>query len=330
MAAATGLSHDDLLFVLFSLAHTMSTGQEFVGRGTPGTLLEEGFAWTTKYLREHEHFFSIRGHREPDGHLRFVPGSLLITVEATSNPRKPNLAAQVEFYSSRAYRDPVVDLRNHEIWLFVARPAAEEFLEHLLQVLRETQRDREDPVIVWSVDYDRKRHVYAIEKVRGEHGPGLEATPDVPSPRIEVPRPKSFPLLSSHLSYPAVTYAIGRQLLMELMFPEEERTVREYYDTLEANAVPFAYFNKAIGYLAQLVPELIEVSGRGRMQKLRVKQNLPRVRTIKAKLERILRTEDEQGLQMLVAAQADEQVLEPAEAPLEESPEHRTLDEFME
>jgi hypothetical protein len=329
MAGETGLSHDDLLFALFSLAHTMSPGERFTGRGEPGRLLEEGFAWTTRYILGHEQFFAIRGNREPDGHMKFAAGSLLITVEATSDPQKSNLRGQLEFFSSDEYHNSIVDLKNHEIWIFVSRPAMEEFLAHLRDAVDASGREREVPVIVWSVDYDLKRHVYTIEKVRGDHGPGLSGMSGVPSSPVTTSRPASFPLLSSHLSYPAVTFAIGRDLLVELMFPQQERSIRDYYTSFPANAVPLSYFTKSLGYLSKIIPELIEIRGKGATKKLRVKQNLSKVEVIKAKLDRIRRAEDEQELIEMVKASEKEPSTE-EEMAQQETRDYYTLDEFME
>ncbi len=329
MAGKTGLSHDGLLFFLFILAHTMSRGERFTGRGEPGQLLEEGFAWTTKHILQHEQFFAIRGNREPDGHIRFAAGSLLVTVEATSDPKKPNLKGQLEFFSSDEYHDTIVDLEHHEIWLFVARPAMEEFLSHLDSALAGANRAHDVPIVVWTIDYDSNRHAYTIERVHGEHGPGLAQIERVPSSPLTTTRPVSFPLLSSHLSYPAVTFAIGRDLLVELMFPQEERTLRDYYTSFPANAVPFSYFSTAVGYLSKIIPELVVIRGKGVAKKLRVKQNINRVGVIKAKLDRIRRASDKGELIEMVKSTEDGEPPE-EERPQPEPQKPRPLDEFME
>src|SRR5690349_3674505 len=131
MAPETGLRQDDLLFVLFGLAFHISPEDAFVSHPRPGRLLQQGFLWTTEYVQKHAQFFAIRGNREPDGHMVYESGELLITVEATANPAKPNLSAQLIFFSSAEYRDTVVDHDYHEIWLFVARPAVDGVIHEL-------------------------------------------------------------------------------------------------------------------------------------------------------------------------------------------------------
>ncbi len=329
MGTETGLRQDDLLFVLFGLSYAISPEDSFTSIAQPGRLLEQGFVWTTRYILGREHFFSLRGSREPDGHMVFEAGSLLITIEATANPQKPNLKGQIEFFSSEDYRNTVVDQKYHEIWLFVAAPVLDEFLPALDSVLSTARREIEVPIVVWSIDYDRHRHRYFIAKVRGTHSPGIPIGSGIPPEHIELERPRTFPLLSSHLSFPAVCFALGLRLLGEILYPGPERTLREYHGAFPASAVPFSYFSKALGYLSQITPELIEISkGKASERKLRVKRNLGQIDTIQRKLNEIRICESEQELIALVEKYRQQTAqlpppAEPGRKPL------GTLDQFM-
>src|SRR5712692_2731603 len=330
MAPDTGLRQDDLLFVLFGLASHISPEDAVTSQPRAGRLLQQGFLWTTEYVQKHAQFFAIRGNRAPDGHMVFESGQLLITVEATAYPEKPNLSAQLKFFSSIEYRDTVVDFDYHEIWLFVARPALDGILGNLSAFDSEMTTEIKVPIIVWGVDYDRPRSKYIIEKVRGNHSDAVPSGGSVPPGRIEVSRPQSFPLLSSHLSFPSVCFAIGRELLTEILYPKPARTIKDYHLAFPANAVPFAYFSKAVGYLSQIVPELVEISkGSVSARTLRVKRNLQQVDSIQKKLDEIRSCETETGIVELVRKYQAIPPTPPPKAKKTKPSEEGTLDRFM-
>ena len=190
MASPPGLRHDDLLFLLFGLAHHIYPENSVSARGEPGRLLQQGFFWTTKYLSKHEHFFAIRGNREPDGHMIFETGSLLVTIEATTDPSKSNLEPQLRFYSSRDYQNTVLDQKYHEIWLFMSTPALDATAPKFDGLIQGLGSELEVPIVLWKVDYDRQRHKYIVEKVWGTHSRGsrLERTFHPPGLKSDVPR----------------------------------------------------------------------------------------------------------------------------------------------
>ncbi len=299
--------------------------------GGQGRLLQLGFYWTTTYIQKHDQFYSLRGNRQPDGHMLFEAGKLLITVEATADPGKPNLESQLLFYSSAEYHDTVVDQPFHEIWLFVAEPASKSILTETQRIVNECHRDLTVPVIVWSVDYDKPRGKYIMQKVWGEHSVAIPPKGSIPPPRIEVGEPRAYPLLSSHLSFPAVCFALGTELLQEIVNPRPIRTLREYHLSLRTSAVPFSYFSKAIGYLGRIVPELVHVTkGKHSERTLRVKKNYQQISIIRRKLDEIRACESEEGIIELAKKY---ETLPPEQPPKEKKRMRETekgpLDRFM-
>ncbi len=330
MAPQTGLRQDDMLFVLFGLAYDISPEDAVTSHGRPGRLLQQGFLWSTEYVQKHAQFFAMRGNREPDGHIVFESGRLLITVEATADPDKPNLEAQLQFFSSKEYKEAVVDLDHHEIWLFASRPSVNGILAKVERFEKEVAVDVSVPLVVWSIDYDKPRSKYIVEKIRGRHSTAMPPGGTVPPPRIEVGRPQAFPLLSSHLSFPAVCFAIGRELLAEILYPRPPRTVKAYHAAFPANAVPFSYFSKAIGYLSQIVPELIEVStGNAAARTIRVKHNLAQGDVIQKKLDEIRSCEAEREIIALVTKYQTAPSVPPPRRKKVKPTGEGTLDRFM-
>src|SRR5207249_6911011 len=126
---------------------------------------------------------------------------------------KPNLKPQLEFYCSNAYHNTVVDKDHHEVWFFVSAPALGEFRTVLADALQFSTLERHPPIVLWSLDYDRNRHIYIIKKVEGVHSAGIAGSGNPPLSKIEVPLPRSYPLLSARLSAPAVVFAIGIEFL---------------------------------------------------------------------------------------------------------------------
>ncbi len=114
----------------------------------------------------------------------------------------------------------------------------------------------------------------------------------------------------------------------ELLNPRPPRTLSEYHAAFPANAVPLAYFSKAIGYLQQIIPELIEVSKGSIPQRvLRVKRNIALVNTIRRKLDEIRASDAEEEIITLVQRYQEAKAEEDGEEPVK-SPEG-ALDRFM-
>lgn len=330
MAEKTRLSHDDLLFVLFSAAYTMLRPESFTEQPTIGRLAQQGFVWTTEYLIRYQHFFALGGNREPDGYIKFEPGSLLVTVEATTNPHKPNLGPQLGFYCSERYQQTIVDVDNHEIWFFAPGHILSDFSEELERCRAEAELDYDLPLVVWSVDYDRNRHIYVIERAVGEHSRAIVEARNLPLSRLEVPLPRSYPLLSTRLSTPAVVFAIGTELARVILDPGPHKAVDEIWQDFPANAVRLAHFDRCLGYLSVLVPDLLEITHEEGRKLVRVKNNPGRIKTIRNALEAIRKTPSEDRLIAEVKkARAKAKRRRKETGPLPETG-RKTLDEFLE
>jgi len=259
-----------------------------------GELAKKGFFWTTRYLKKYEKFFEEKRVKKPDGHIECEGLDLLCTVEITKNPEKPNLIDQLHFYCSDTYGNRIVDKGYHEVWIFIPYSILKDFIEMFGESTENLSSEKQTPIVIYSIDFDRKRLKYIIKQEKGSHYSFIEKNQNLNLGKLECNIPSSPLLLSDNLPVPTIMADIGRKFLSLIQNPPPKKTISEIYEKEEIPyGITFKKFKKCIGYLSILCPRLLDIEKKDGEELVRIKQNVEYIREIKKQLEKISRKKNE-------------------------------------
>jgi hypothetical protein len=263
------LSHDYLIFTIAQAGFYVEDPKSYSILSKPGILAKEGIKTTTKYFKLHREFFKKKGVRKPDLFLVDEKTNLQITVEIEADDTAPNFVDQICFFSDKEYYEEIVDKKNHEVWIVAPT-------NYINILKKKIDKKLEEPpiseLVYYGVTFDKNRTKYYFQNISG-------------GPPLELPFPKTFPLLSANVSEKFVIYSFGSNFFKKIQDPPGEKSISDIYNEMEECALDKSFVEKCIKKLAILCPELCE--WKRNTNTLKIKKNIIKHNIITNKLQEI-------------------------------------------